>query len=141
MSATTFPDLIECRVIEYAPGKFAPVVSKGGQWEFTGGRVYGSHEAASAAAVDEVNFAKQFWASQLENRSNAVVVGGVHYRLGSRGGDVRADLRGSGGRTFHLRNLATGEVVTCSDLWYQGAIPDFARSAFPDTHEFTGEAS
>jgi hypothetical protein len=132
-----FPDLIESRVIEYAPGSFAPVVSRDGKWEFKGGRVYRSHEDASAAAVDEVNEAKKFWAMQLQNRSNAVVVGGVHYRLGSRGANVRADLRGSSGRTFHLRNLETGEMVTCSDLWFQGVIPDFARPAFADTHEFT----
>ena len=130
-------DIIEYRVIEYAPGKFAPVVAKDGEWEFTGGRVFGSAESAALAAPDEIAFTKKFWDMQLADRSNAVVVGGVHYRLGSAPDTRRPEFRGNYGRTFHLKSLATGEVIRCSDLWYQGGIPDFARPYFPDTHEFT----
>lgn len=127
---------VEVRVIEYAPGKFAPVVARGGKWKFHGGIVYGSQEAAEAAGPGEVESLRKFWDEQLANRTNAVVVDGTHYRLGTRGQNVRADHRGFGGRTHHLRNLETGDVVTCSDLWYQGVIPDFARPNFPNTHEF-----
>ena len=130
-----FPDEVESRVIEYAPGKYAPVVARGGKWEFRGGRVYASRESAEAASADEVAFQKRFWASQLEDRSNAVVIGGGHHRLGSQRPE-RGNLRGVGGRTFRMRSLATGGTVECSDLWWQGIIPDFARAALPDTHEW-----
>jgi hypothetical protein len=133
MAPDLFPDEVEVRVVEYAPGKFAPVVSRGGQWQFLGGRVFYSRETAESEAAGEVAFQKKFWADQLANRSNAAVVDGEHFRIGTR----TSGTRGFGGQTFHLRDLATGEVTKCSDLWRQGLIPDFARSSFPDTHEFT----
>ena len=139
MSADLFPDIVEYRVVEYAPGKFAPVVAEDGEWKFTGGRVYSSPEAAAMGAEDEVAFLRKFWGQKAQDRpSNAAVADGRYYRMGSS--TARADLRGCAGRTFHLRNLSTGEVTTCSDLWVGGAIPDFARPAFPDTHEFVGGA-
>jgi len=141
MSAAELPDLIEHRVIEYAPGKFAPVVAKGGKWEFTGGRVYSSHESASFAAPEEVDFLRRFWGGQLADRSNAVVVDGEHFRIGSQSQAVRRDHRGFGGHTFHLRSLTTGDVTTCADLWRQGKIPDAYRPFFPDSHEFVGGQS
>jgi len=131
-----FPDEVEARVVEYAPGKFAPVTKRGGKWEFRGGRVFNSHETATAAIPDEIAFQKKFWGEQLDNRTNAAVINGEHYRIGTERVGRPADVRGFGGRTYHLRNLATGEVTTTSDLWWQGLIPNFALPQFPDSHEF-----
>ena len=131
-----FPSVVEYRIVEYRPGWFAPVVARHGEFTFRGGRTFTTPEAAAQHAEEEVAFTKRFWAGQLRDRSNAAVVNGEHYRFSSQPPTVRSDLRGCGGRTFHLRNLGTGEVTTSSDLWWQGVIPDFARPAFPDTHEF-----
>ena len=135
-----FRDDVEVRVVEYAPGKFAPVVSRGGKFEFRGGRVFNSHESAEAASADEVEFQRKFWGEQLDNRTNAAVINGGHYRIGTERAGRPDEHRGFGGRTHHLRDLATGEVVTSSDLWWQGLVPDFARDALPDSHEFVTTA-
>lgn len=71
-----------------------------------------------------------FWEMQLADRANAVVVDHTHYRVGSGKGD------GYGGRTFVLRELATGAETTTNDLWYQGVIPPTFRDRLPATHEF-----
>lgn len=71
-----------------------------------------------------------FWEMQLADRSNAVVIDHTHYRVGSGNGD------GYGGRTFTLRDLATGAETTTNDLWYQGVIPPTFRDRLPATHEF-----
>lgn len=131
-----FPDLIEYRVVEYRKGCFAPVVARQGKWEFTGGRVYYSAESAAEAAAAEVDFLRRYWAEQLAERKGAVVIEGAHYRLGDRDSSSPRSSRGFGGRTFYMRDLSTGEITTCSDLWEQGRIPDFARPHFPDTHEW-----
>ena len=135
MSAEVFPQEVEVRVIECEPGKFAPVVSRSGEWEFLGGRVFVTRESAEAAAPDEVAFQKNYWANQLDDRSNAAVIGGRHYRLGSRT-EGSPSSRGSYGLIFYVRRLDTGDASACSDLWVQGQIPDFALAHFPDTHEF-----
>lgn len=122
----------EVRVIEYAPGRFAPVVSKRGRFEFTGGRVYSTAAAAREAALAEVEETRRYWHAQLTNRERAVVVDGEHFRFGAGTGMAR----GYGGRRFRLRDLSTGEVTETHDLWRQGVIPDFLLADFPNTHEF-----
>lgn len=130
------PESIEYRVIEIRPGLFAPVVARGGEWAWKGGRYFGSPERADQAAPGEVRNLRTFWWGQWADRVRAVVVDGGHYRLGTRSRDVPAQHRGSAGRSSRLRDLATGEVTECCDIWYQGVIPDFARPWLPDTHEF-----
>lgn len=80
-----------------------------------------------------------FWQEQINDRSNAVVVGLNHYRIGDEmaGGTEHS---GHGGRRFGLRDLLTGKVTETSNLWYQGIIPPKFREALPPTHEFYGLA-
>lgn len=129
------------QVVEFEPGKFAPVVARKGEFKFTGGIVYRSHEQAHINIPREAAMTREFWEMQLADRTNAVVVAGGHHRIGSRGAGVPSSHRGFGGRTFRLRDLSTGEVTVCSDLWWQGEVPDFARPWFPDTHEFVGDGT
>ena len=130
------PESIEYRVIEIRPGLFAPVVARGGEWVWQGGRVFGSPERAEDAAPQTVNELRSFWWGQWARPDRRVIAGGVHYRLGGRGPDVKPEVRGSGGGTFLLRDLTTGDVTETCDLWSQGTVPDFARPWLPDTHEF-----
>lgn len=79
----------------------------------------------------------EFWAQQLSDRSNAVVIGNQHYRIGDE--NSPSFLRGHGGREFQFRMLDTGQVVTTTNLWSQGTIPPAWRSKFPPTAEFLPE--
>lgn len=73
---------------------------------------------------------ENYWNQQLADRSKAIVVDGVHYRIG------RGNGGGFGGRKFVIKYLASGEVVETHDLWYQGQIPPMFREQLPDTAEF-----
>ena len=77
-----------------------------------------------------------YWLSQLRDRRQALVVNGVHYRIGSRNG-TSGPFKGFGGRMFEFEMLADGRRVTVDDLWFQGPIPPKYREQLPDTARFT----
>jgi hypothetical protein len=130
----TFDDIdTGARVIEYGD-KFVIAYPRKGVYEFTGGIVYRSQEAAETGLESDIAFHKKFWGDQLANRSNAVVADGTHYRVSARTPSNKSHA-GFGGREWKFRNLETGEVTTSDNVWFQGDIPDPFRFAFPDTHE------
>ena len=71
-----------------------------------------------------------FWNEQLEDRSNAVVIGGTHYRIGSTPYPKKG--YGFGGDEFVIKLHATGEVIKTRDLWHQGDVPAEYREVLPD---------
>ena len=71
-----------------------------------------------------------FWLDQLQNRSNAVVINGSHYRIGST--PYPAKGYGFGGDEFRIK-LNTGEEIRTKDLWHQGEIPETMLHLFPNT--------
>ncbi len=95
-------------------------------------QVFNSRESAEEKMPDALGFMVKFWGEQLDDRSNAVVCDGTHYRIGDekKGGSTHS---GFGGSRFTFTSL-TGKVVTSTNVWYQGVIPAFARPSLPDTH-------
>lgn len=85
--------------------------------------------------ADELGFSMRYWREQLDDRNNAIVCEQTHYRHHGVVTSGRSVHRGFGGSTFRFRSLATGEELVSNDVWYQGPIPVWAASAFPDTHE------
>jgi hypothetical protein len=77
-----------------------------------------------------------FWAEQLADRTNAVVIGGEHYRVNPDLSPSRRDGAGFGGALHCIRNLATGMVTETRNLWYQGIVPPKWREQMPDDAEF-----
>jgi hypothetical protein len=71
-----------------------------------------------------------YWRQQLADRAGAIVINGVHYRIGKGMGG------GFGGRRFDIRMLGNGHVVETRNLWFQGPIPPKWRERFPDNAEF-----
>lgn len=75
-----------------------------------------------------------YWSKQASDRSDAVVIDGVHYR-------IRPDRPnpgpgcGYGGRKFTIR-FHDGREVRTRNLWYQGPIPPAWRDRLPDNAEF-----
>ena len=92
--------------------------------------------------VKKVNSNDSYWREQISDRSNAVVINGVHYRIGP--GNA-GEFRGFGGRQYDIEFL-DGRRVTTRNLWYQGPIPpkyliqipDNARWVHPEQEPFGG---
>lgn len=86
----------------------------------------------------------EFWEMQLGDRSNALVINGKHYRIGSSNGRTVAGFKGFGGRKFKIQMLpgplgygdTEMEPFDVDDLWFQGQIPPKWRDRLPDTARF-----
>lgn len=130
----------KAKVIEYrsygGSMKFVIAYPRGGEYKFTGGTVFDTREAAELALPRDLAFTENFWARQLAHSENAVVIDGKHYRTEPVPAGSPAHTRGFGGRVFKIRDMNTGEVTICGNLWFQGEIPDWARDVLVDTHEF-----
>ena len=83
-------------------------------------------------------FEIKFWRLIADERDEHVVIGGECYAVGPEDAP-RGCFRGFDGRRFTIRMFATGEVVTTTNLWHQGRVPDFARAMLPDTGEFVDD--
>ena len=87
----------------------------------------------------------EFWGMQIEDRTNALVINGKHYRIGKNNGRTARDVgfKGFGGRKFEVVYLDgqadRGNPFTVDDLWFQGAIPPKFRelAEFQDNARFT----
>jgi hypothetical protein len=76
-----------------------------------------------------------FWAGQAGDRSDAVVIGHLHYRV-KPDLNGRPGMAGFDGDLFSIRMLATGEVIQTRNLWHQGEIPPQWWERLPDDAEF-----
>lgn len=78
-----------------------------------------------------------FWVKEHADRSNAVVIGGEHYRIqpDSRPGTPGYCL-GYGGALFRIRRHGSDEVIETRNLWHQGTVPPSWRDRLPDDAEF-----
>lgn len=76
----------------------------------------------------------KFWNDQLSDRTRAIVVKGVHYRIGSTPYPKRG--LGFGGSHWKIRMHATNEIIDTCDLWHQGTIPEEYRQVLPDNASF-----
>ena len=74
-----------------------------------------------------------FWNDQLQDRENAFVINGEHYRIGTATKPSRSN--GMGG-DFHRIKTFTGQVIDTVDLWHQGTVPEEFRSLLPDNAKF-----
>jgi hypothetical protein len=76
-----------------------------------------------------------FWLDQLQDRDNAVVVDGHHYRILP---DLPDGQSGAGfdGHEFGIRYLGDGREVVTQNLWTQGMVPEAFRALLPDTAVF-----
>lgn len=78
-----------------------------------------------------------FWNSQLKDRQDAVVIDGVHYRIGDTPYPERGN--GFGGNKYVIHYLNSDKVVKTRDLWHQGTVPQEYRQVLPDSAEFVVE--
>lgn len=87
--------------------------------------------------VERVDSRDEYWGQQIEDRENALVINGVHYRIGDRSG-IPGPFKGFGGRKFAFRWKGDDEVIEVDDLWYQGPIPPKFRelAEFQDNAEW-----
>lgn len=78
----------------------------------------------------------QFWLLKAQNKDHPDFVRcrGWHYIIGDDKNHVGE--RGFAGRTFTIK-FKDGRVVTTSNLWGQGEIPERFRERLPDNAEFS----
>lgn len=74
-----------------------------------------------------------FWNDQLQDRENAFVINGEHYRTGTATKPSRSN--GMSG-DFHRIKTFTGQVIDTVDLWHQGTVPETYRGVLQDTAKF-----
>ena len=82
-----------------------------------------------------------FWIKQMETRpERAVIVNGVHYRMGEEPSDPRSyrGMLGFGGAEWKIQFKDGREpaLVVSHNLWHQGHIPDRFKDRLPDNAEF-----
>lgn len=76
-------------------------------------------------------FDHKFWDLIVAEKDKHVIIGGKSYSVGAE--DSKFPFRGHGGRKFRFKMIETGEVVTTTNLWYQGEIPESHKDKLPDT--------
>jgi hypothetical protein len=84
-----------------------------------------------------------FWDQKVAVRDDpaSVRIRGHHYHIGPETGGVWRKYpgrRGFNGRKFTIR-FFDGRIVTTTNLWGQGRIPESHRERLPDNAEFVEE--
>lgn len=77
------------------------------------------------------------WEKELADRSDAVVIGGEHYRIRPDLPERDRDIAGFAGALHRIRFYSDPEkIIKTRNLWHQGTIPPAFRDRMPDTAEF-----
>lgn len=74
-----------------------------------------------------------FWQDQLAQRTDAFVIKGEHYRIGSESDPKK--FKGMGGAK-HIIQVKNGERIVTTNLWHQGTVPEEYREVLPDNASF-----
>ena len=82
-------------------------------------------------------FQKNFWNEIVAEKEKHVFINGESYVICKA--DPKDVFRGFGGRTFNIQIIATGEIISTGNLWYQGEIPEEYRSILCDNARFVNE--
>ena len=94
------------------------------------------HETCEGYIGDTSDMAlnDSFWNFQIEDRESAVVINGVHYRIGSKPYPQKG--YGFDGEHYRIKMIETGAVIDTRDLWHQGTVPEEYRGILQDTAKF-----
>lgn len=83
---------------------------------------------------DFTGFTDDFWNNQLNDRDNAVVINGEHYRIGSAVYPAKGN--GMDGTHHKIKLFNDGMTYDTADLWHQGTVPEEYRGILQDTAKF-----
>lgn len=85
---------------------------------------------------EKLCFDCDFWLEYVEraSESTSIRVDGRHYIIGDE--QAVSIFRGHGGREFRIE-FKDGRIVTSTNLWQQGEIPERFRDKLPDNAVFT----
>ncbi len=82
---------------------------------------------------EDICFYCDFWERRLNKLgTNQYIIGGRLYSVGDERGPK--NIRGFGGSEFKIQPLGSEKVITTTDLWSGGKIPE--HYAIPDTAAF-----
>lgn len=91
---------------------------------------------AENIAIKMLCFSCLFWKSKttIRDRPNVVRIDGDHFIIGPESDKYK----GFGGDEFTIK-FFDSRVITTTNLWYQGKIPEHFRKALEDNAEFINE--
>ena len=90
---------------------------------------------------EQLCFTCNFWVEHIEDdklRDNTFVIDGCHYFVANENNN--SSFRGCGGQKFHISSF-DGRIITTTNLWVQGEIPERFRDRMPDNAKFIKEVS
>lgn len=76
-------------------------------------------------------FTKKFWNEIIEEKEKHIFIDGKSYQLGSE----KSKYKAFDGEEFKIE-LNAGEIITTTNLWCQGEIPNEFRGVLADTARF-----
>ncbi len=79
-----------------------------------------------------------YWEDRCElgKKPHSIVVGHVAYTAHKTQPGEPSSFRGFGGSKFRFRRLGSEEIEECTNMWYQGPIPERYWDRLPDNAEF-----
>ena len=84
----------------------------------------------------EICFNCDFWYEKVENVNhiNSLRIEREHYWIGEEKTNSGLGFRGFGGRKFKIKK--GDKIITTTNLWHQGKIPEHFKELLPDNAEF-----
>lgn len=88
----------------------------------------------SGTLIGNLCYTCSFWQARVYEKDDdrTVRINGVHYQIGI---ESAHGFRGFGGRQYKIK-FPEGRIVTTTNLWTQGEIPEIWKDQLPDNAEF-----
>lgn len=82
-----------------------------------------------------------FWSGTVKayNAGERIVIDGRMYFIGPEDKPILFKHRGYGGNKFYIKKLSTEEIITTTNLWHNGKVPEIFRDQLMDNAEFVKE--
>lgn len=103
--------------------------------EICGKEIEHSSYAGATLCSDNECFSKYYWLERVNNQDSPtqVVIDGFVFQIGRE--DSLSSFRGFSGRQFKIK-FFDGRIVTTTNLWHNGKVPEEFRDQLPDNAEW-----
>jgi predicted nucleic acid-binding Zn ribbon protein len=98
------------------------------------GSCYYSSVTPDRLVCSDKCFKKELWDYIKVNKKEYIIINHKSYHLGDE--NSKSSFRGHGGSKFVIRMKDTGKLITTTNLWSQGIIPEEYYKDIEDNAEF-----
>ena len=78
-----------------------------------------------------------FWQEIIAEKDEHIIIDNNCYAIGDENVG-KWEMRGFDGRKFTIK-LSDGTIITTTNLWHQGTVPEKFRASLPNNAEFVNE--